>query len=425
MGQCSANNLLLIGLSHKTAPIEIREKFSFGTDAIPGIISCLKSREQAGIQECVLLSTCNRTELYAVSPGPGAQVRPAIIDCLLEITHLSGDLREYFHVCEGTQVIEHLFRVVSGIDSMILGEPQIFGQVKNAYALACDYKFTGPVMNRLFHHAFQVGKQVRNITSIGEGVVSYGSAAVALAQKTLGSLRGKSIVLIGAGKIGELCAKQLAGCGARNIFIMNRTFGRAHDLTCRIEGIPVGFECLPEMIRKADIVISSVASQEPVVPASLVESSRAGQDGRPLVIIDLGMPRNVEPQSGEQAGVTVYNIDDLEEVVRDNRTRRLGETARANEIISHEVANYVSWMVEREAVPVIDSLRKKCEEIRLGELERIRNRVDDDTYKVLDRVTRRILRKVLHQPTVRVRSAESEEFRKQLIDSIQELFIKT
>ena len=423
MGENTTDHFLLIGISHKTAPIAVRERFSFGTDVIPPLFDVLTGDERAGVEECVLLSTCNRTELYTVVSSPAGDAKDRIMDIILDYTGQRDEMRGYFYTLTGRAVIEHLYTVVAGIDSMILGEPQIFGQVKSAYALACDCECTGPMMNRLFHRSFQAGKEVRNRTSIGEGATSIGSAAVALAQKTIGSLGSAVILLVGAGKIGEICAKQLACSGARRFYLMNRTHERAVGLTKRLDGTALPFDRLGDVLGEADIVISSVASREPIITTSLIEDVLPGRGGRPLVLIDLGVPRTVEPAVGGCEGMTLFNIDDLIGVIQDNRDRRLGEAARARGIIEREVENYVAWLSEREVVPVINDLRKKCEAIRLAELERIRNKVDPDTYRTLEVVTRRIIRKILHNPTVRVRSSESGEFRKQLIESLNELFI--
>lgn len=424
MGRSKTDNFLLIGLSHKTAPISVRERFSFGKDTIPPLLESLRGDNEVCLDECVLISTCNRTELYAYVSKPAEEVAPRVLDFILDHKNETDTLSRHFYIKTGNDVVEHLFKVVSGIDSMILGEPQIFGQVKSAYSLANDYDCTGPALNRLFHHAFQVGKNVRNSTSIGKGVVSISSAVVKLAEQTLGSLDLTVTVLVGAGKIGELCAKQLAGCNTEKFYIINRTHERALDLTSRLDGTALPFDRLPYVLGEADIVVSSVAGSEPVITASMIDAVLPERGGRPMVLVDLGVPRNIEPSIGERDGITVFNIDDLEKVITTTHDRRLGEVAQAQEIIEREMEGFSTWLSERDVVPVIHDLRKKCENTRLAELERIKNKVSAEEFRTIDLVTRRIIRKILHNPTVTVRSSESEEMRQQLIDSIHELFIK-
>ena len=263
MGRIGKDNFLLIGISYKNAPIEIREKFSINKEKLSGVLTEIKVNKINGIQECVILSTCNRTEIYAVINKPPEEVCERVYDYILDITGEDTDFLRYFNYHNGTQVIEHLFTVTCGLDSMILGEPQIFGQVKDAYAAAYDNNCTGPAINRLFHHAFQVGKQIRNITSIGEGAISVGSAAVVLAKKIFGSLKGKTVLLVGAGKIGKLCARQLIDSGIEQLILTNRTIEHANALAKELSGKVLPFEKMEEMYEKADIIITSVTSSDP------------------------------------------------------------------------------------------------------------------------------------------------------------------
>ena len=274
MGRIEKDNFFLIGISHKTAPIEIREKFTFNDDSISSVLKALYSI--SGVKECVILYTCNRTEIYTILNKSLAEVRERIDQFILETTGEENDFLKYFYYLNGSEVIEHLFHVTSGLDSMILGETQIFGQVKNAYSIACDNKCTGSAINRLFHHAFQVGKTIRNTTSIGEGAVSVSSAAVKLAKEIFGSLSERSILLIGAGKIGKLCAKQLIDYGIQQLYITNRTPERAEELAKELCGTVIPFGKMQEMYIKVDIIISSVNSCIPVLVKRnlLIENTR-------------------------------------------------------------------------------------------------------------------------------------------------------
>lgn len=422
MGRIEKDNFLLIGISHKAAPIEIREKFSFNSENISTELTDINKIN--GLSECVVLSTCNRTEIYALITRPVEEIREKINQYILNTSGTERDFLKYFYYLDGSQVIEHLFNVTSGLDSMILGEPEIFGQVKKAYTLACEYKCTGPAINRLFHHAFQVGKQIRNVTSIGEGAVSVSSAAVVLARKIFGSLKDRTVLLVGAGKIGKLCAKQLIDSGIERLYIANRTYDHAVALAEELSGKVIPFEKMEEMYEKVDIIITSVTSSEPLITKNRLIEHIERRNGRPLSIIDLGVPRNIEPETAQIENIHLFNIDDLEDVTLDNRDRRKNEAEKARKIIKKEVDEYCSWLKEREVIPVIQNLHEKCENIRLEELEKIKNKVSSETLDAINLVTRRIVRKILHNPTITVRASKSGETRKRLLESINELFIK-
>jgi glutamyl-tRNA reductase len=306
---------------------------------------------------------------------------------------------------------------------MIIGEPQIFGQVKTAYSLAADQQTTGPAVNRLFHNAFKVGKMVRNTTSVGEGAVSVSFAAVELARKIFGDLNGRSVLLVGAGKTGELCARGLFDSGVKNLYIANRTPARASDLAERLTGEVIPFERVHEMTGSADIIITSVTSRDPVILREQTAAQLVKRNGKPLFFIDLGVPRNIESGISHLEGVHVYDIDDLQDVILDNQDRRRMEAERADEIIRQEAEEFCAWLSEREVAPVIRDLHDRCESIRMDELDRIKNRVDPETYEIVDLVTRRIVRKILHNPTVAMRTSENGGSPERLLDTIRELFI--
>jgi glutamyl-tRNA reductase len=314
--------------------------------------------------------------------------------------------------------------VVSGLDSLILGEPQILGQVKNAYSLACDQKTTCTAVNRLFHHAFRVGKLIRNLTSISEGTVSVSFAAVELSRRIFGDLTGRTVLLAGTGKIGELCARRLVESGVTCLYIANRTPSRAADLAERLTGEAVPFERIIELCARVDILITSVASREPIIRKDTLAPVLERRGGTPLFIIDLGVPRNIDPAVSECGCAHLYDIDDLEDVTLGNRERRMLEAEKAEELIRGEVEAFRSGMREREVAPVIRSLRDRCEDIRREELEKVRNRVDAETLETLDMVTRRIVRKILHRPTVAMRSSGTGADRERMLAAVQELFIE-
>lgn len=421
MEQGSGDSFFLIGVSHKTAPVEIREKLSLDGDLLTAVLTDI--RDIGGVSGCVALSTCNRTEVYAAIRKPEAAARERIRERLIELSGPGGEVAEHLYTFEGKGVVEHLFRVASGLDSMILGEPQILGQVKNAYSLACDRKTTCMAINRLFHHAFRVGKLIRNLTSIGEGTVSVSVAAVELSRRIFGDLTGRSVLLVGAGKIGELCARRLVESGMAHLFIANRTPSRAADLAGRLAGEAVPFESILELCGRVDILITSAAAREPIIRKDMLAPVLERRSGEPLVLIDLGVPRNIDPAVSGCGCAYLYNIDDLEDVTLGNREHRLLEAEKAEELIRGEVEAFRRRMSEREVAPLIRSLYDRCEGIRREELEKVRNRVDNDTFELFDLVTRRIVRKLLHQPTVAMRSFESAADRERVLATVRELFM--
>lgn len=419
MGRNPENSFYLIGISYLTAPVEIRERVSLDTAQIGALLEGL--RTGAGISECVALSTCNRTEIYAVleSDVAAEEIRGRIA----EISGAGMDLGEYFYTRRGREAVRHLFRVAGGLDSMILGEPQILGQVKVAYSIASDCQTTGPTINRLFHHAFRAGKAIRSCTSVGTGTVSVSHAAVELAERVMGGLEGKVVLLAGAGKIGELCARRLSGAGMRTLLIANRTPERARDMAARLSGDAVPFERLHDLCAEADIVITSVGSREPVIREETLRAAVERRGGSPLFLIDLGVPRNVEPAVADLPNVHLSDIDDLEGVTLGNRDRRRLEAEKAEELVRREVDEFCCRLSEREVAPVIREMHDRCEAVRTSELERVRGRLDTETFDLLDLVTRRIVRKILHNPTMAMRSSESGDTRRRLLESVQELFI--
>ncbi len=414
-------NILLIGISYKTASVEYREKFSFSKETVPKALKNIKKIN--GVNECIVLSTCNRTELYIVGEKSTESIRESIFEYILTATGMDKDFLEFFYSHTGVDAINHLFRTTCGLDSIIIGEPQIFGQVKNAYALACDNRSTGPVLNRLFHTAFQVGKKVRSSTSINKGIVSISSAAVMLGKKVYGSLRGCNALLIGTGKIGKMCAKQMADSGIANLYITNRTHEIAVDLAEELSGISTPYENMQETFEKVDIIITSVTSSKPVITKENLSERIRNRNDNPLVLVDLGVPRNIDPETAQLQNVHLFNIDNLEDVTNVNLNKREKEVEKIQKIINKKVDEYCSWLAVREAVPVISGLHEKCESIRRMELKKIHNKVNTDTFDIIDLVTSRIVRKLLHNPTVTVRRCESGEARDRLLESIRELFI--
>ncbi|MFC1541222.1 glutamyl-tRNA reductase [Candidatus Latescibacterota bacterium] len=415
------NNFLLIGISYRTAPVDIREHFSFTADRIPGLLDEISEIE--GVSECVAVSTCNRTEIYMLTDKPHTEVERNVGRYICDVSGKDDDFLDHFYTYRGREVVEQLFQVTSGLDSMIIGETQILGQVKSSFALACDNGKTGPVFNRLFHLAFQVRKQIRNETSIGKGVVSVSSAAVLLAKDVFGCLKRKKVLLVGTGKIGTLCAKQLIDSGVSELYIANRTYEHAAELAEELSGAVIPFEDMHNMFNKVDIIITSVTSSAQIVTKKIMNKYRNPKTGAPVTLIDMGVPRNIDPGVTELENIHLFNIDDLENVTLKNRDKRKNEAVKAKAIIVRKAEEFYSWLKEREIVPAINKLRKKCEHIRVEELKKINHTVTEETFNTIDLVTRRIVRKILHNPTITVRSSESDEDRRRLIETINELFI--
>ena len=406
-----------MGISHKTAPVEIREKVCFdGPSCRQAICSFHKI---PGVEECVLLSTCNRTEIYAFVSSPPDELRKRIEDVILELSDSDREILTYFYYRKNAQAIEHLFKVSSGLDSMILGEPQIFGQVKNAYSTACDSKCTASYLNRLFHHAFRVGKVIRNVTAVGEGTVSVSFAAVILAKRIFGNLHNRSVLLVGAGKTGELCAHNLIDSGVEHLYITNRTADRAKELSDKLGGKVIPFEELYNMCEYVDIIITSVTSKEAIITESALLLHSGHRKKKPLLLIDLGVPRNIDSKVANIDDTYLCNIDDLEDLTLDTLDKRKNEAEKAEALIAEEVEEFCSWLSEREVIPTIRDLHVKMENIRQEELAKIKRGVSPETYETLDLVTRRIVRRILHYPVIAMKDTDSGKEREQLVKSIQ------
>jgi glutamyl-tRNA reductase len=401
-------HLILVGLSHKTAPVEIREKLTFPASRQEEALALLTSGTQ--VAEAVILSTCNRTELYAVTAGEDAGIE-TVIGFLAEYHALDADeLARYLYVIKGEAVVRHLFRVVASLDSMVVGEAQILGQVKEAYDHAFCAGSTGRAFNRLFRQSFEVGKRVRTETAIGETAVSISYAAVELAKKVFDSLAGRTILILGAGKMSELTAKHLVSQGVNTVLVANRTYERAQELAERFDGEAIRFEDLFTRMREADIVISSTAATSYVVAKADVAPVLKGRGGQPLFLIDIAVPRDIDPAVNDLHGVFLYDIDDLSGVVESNLEERTREAQRAEVIIEDEIGKFITWRESLEVVPTVAAIRAKAEALRQGELEKALKRLGDLSDKevqTVEALTSAIVNKMLHGPTHRLKQAAS------------------
>lgn len=420
-------SLALLGVSHHTAPIEVRERFVFSRADAVAALGLLRA---AGVaREAVLLSTCNRTELY-LHLGPRADGLGLAERIFVERAGaLPRAAREYLYFCERSEVVRQLLRVAAGLDSMVLGEAEIQGQVRAAYEVAAtapvDPPFAGPVLSRLFQTALAVGGRVRSETELGRGAASVSSVAVELARKIFGSLRGRTVLVLGAGETAELAVEALAREGVRGVVVANRTPERARALATRLRGRAISFEALGSALRDADIVVSSTAAPHAVLTLETVRQTFPQGPPHPLFIIDVAVPRDVEPEVGGERNVFLYNIDDLKHIVDDNLLRRRAAVPAAERIVAEGVLEFWSWYSSLEVVPVIRSLRERAERIRREELARTLRQLGHlgpAERAAIEHLTRRLLNKLLHTPTTQLREGAANGRGAALIDAARHLF---
>jgi glutamyl-tRNA reductase len=393
--------LALIGTSHKLAPVEVRERVALDGR---GAAAVARALGEAGL-EAVCLSTCNRTELYVVAPE-GAEARQAAADALARLA--DGDLGPHLYRLTDEAAALHLFRVAAGLDSMVPGEGEILGQVRAAYeAGAC-----GPVLDRLFRGALHAGRKARSETAIGESPASVSAAAAALAQQVFGELDGRRILIVGAGKVGELAARNLLSRGAEVTFVANRTLDRATELAGRLGTEPLPLERVSAELAGSDVVVSSTSAPGFVITRAQVEAGIANRRGAPLFLIDLAVPRDVEPSVAELDGCFLYDIDDLEAVVAESLAGRRREAERAETIVAAEAVRFRDWLASLDVVPAIASLREHAEAIRTAELAKAEGRLgglSESERRTVESLTSQIVNKLLHAPIVRAKESAARE----------------
>jgi len=414
-------HLVLIGLSHKTAPVSIREKLTFPADVQPRALAALTCSHL--VSEAVILSTCNRTEVYAVASDSEGGVE-AVIDFLASFHELDRhELVRYLYIVTGEAVVRHLFRVVASLDSMVVGEAQILGQTKTAYDHAQHAGTTGKAFNKLFRQSFEVGKRVRTETAIGESAVSISYAAVELAKKVFDTLDGRTVLVLGAGEMSELTLKHLVANGVSGVLVANRTFERAEEIAARFNGTAVPYEGFYDRIRDTDIVISSTAATEYVITKTDLAPA-ARHRSRPLFLIDIAVPRDIDPKTNELPDVFLYDIDDLNGVVEANLEERMTEARRAEGIIDEEIAAFYGWVESMEVVPTVAAIRAKAEVIRQMELEKALKRLElsDKERKTVEALTCAIVNKMLHGPTARLKKLSSGKDGYMYVDTARVLY---
>ena len=403
--------LLLVGISHRTAPVELRERLDFqarGVDvALQALSACGSAREAA------VLSTCNRAELYIACDELG----PARTDLVSFVSDFHGidraTVAPHIYDLSDLEAARHLFRVAAGLDSLVVGEPQILGQVKDAHTLASDAQTVGPVLNRLFHSSFATGKRVRTETGLGSGAVSVGYAAVALARKIFGDLKGRNVLVVGAGEMGKLTALHMKSQGVQRVTIVSRTMAHAARTAEAIGGATAApWDEMDAALGASDVVITATGGAAPILSKARIEAVMRPRRNRPLFIIDIAMPRDVEAAAGEIEQVFLYNIDDLQATVRENLARRGSEVARAEAIVGEEVEKFGAWLRARGAIPTVVALRQRFETIRRSELERLEFKLAALTPEArarVDEITHLIVEKLLLMPTEQLKSLGDSE----------------
>ena len=410
--------LHILGLNHNTAPVEIREQVIYSGDDISRALAELVQLQ--GIDEAVILSTCNRTEFYleADDNGPGS-----LQAWLNSDQSLSEAAEAALFTLNNEEAIRHLFRVACGLDSMVLGEPQILGQLKDAFRQAEQSASVGSHLNRLFHHTFSVAKKVRTDTEIGSSPVSVAYAAVNLANQFFAGFSQHTALLIGAGMTIELVAKHLYSKGIGRMFVANRDFARAQNIASQFDGFALPLSEIEGTLPEADILISSTASTEPVVTAAQMQSAIRARKRTPIFAVDIAVPRDLEAGIDEIDDIYLYTIDDLDKVIVEGQSNREAAAVDANRILDDETQRYLSIQRSKEVAPIITALRDHGDALRHEVLEQARRRLAKgaDQDEVLEFVTSSLLKKILHQPSVRLRAA-GEQSDQAFIDAISELF---
>lgn len=417
--------ILIVGLSHKTAPLDVREKVSFAENALPEAVKELVACPS--VSEGLIVSTCNRVEVYTAVPKRNLEAAREEIAAFLSERHEvpREKLDPHLYILSGEECVQHIFRVASSLDSMVVGEPQILGQVKEAFGCAANAQATGNILNRLLHKAFSVAKRVRSETRIATSAVSISFAAVELAKKIFGELDGKTVMLVGAGEMAELAARHLLGNGVEHILVANRTFENAVTLAEEFGGTAVPFDELQQQMELADIVISSTGAPNIIIDKAMVKSLIKSRRNRPMFFIDIAVPRDIDPAVNQVENAYAYDIDDLEGVVEANIKTRSKEAAKAEDIVNGEVQQFTEWMRSRESFPTIVALREWAEGVRRGELEKTLKRIDglsEADMKKVEAMTEAILNKILHRPVTRMKQAAHKGDEGKIATIVRELF---
>jgi len=415
--------IVVVGLNHKTAPIEIRECLAFKEEDLEKALG--QAQTLPSLKENLILSTCNRVEAYAVGHEPDSAIGD-LKSFLAQFHHLPlKEFEGHLYVYTGEEAVRHLFRVASSLDSMVVGEPQILGQIKEAYEIAAQRKTSGLILHRLLHRAFHVAKRVRTETRIGNRAVSVSSVAVDLARKIFETLEEKVVLLIGAGEMGELAAQHLLSGGVGKVLVTNRTYERALNLAQKFRGEAIPFEEIHQALKRADIVISATDARQYILDQGQVAKIMKERKQRPIFFIDIADPRNIEPRVNDLENVYLYNIDHLQKVANDHLRGRETEAQKAEAIIREEVDRFVRWYRSLGFTPTIVALRNKFEEIRQKELSKTFARLpdlSDQERNSLEALTSAIINKILHDPLSLLKRMKEDSTASVYLDALQNLF---
>jgi glutamyl-tRNA reductase len=417
------SELLALGVNHKTAPLDLRERLSL-TETV-AVEALRELTETEGIHEATAISTCNRTELYLVV-SDAVEAESSALGVLTRHAEIRPtELLGHLYSLRAGEAAHHLFRVTAGLDSMILGEAEIQGQVKRAYELALVEGVTGPILNRLFRGALAAGGRARDRTGISEKGLSIPSVAVELARRTLGDLDERRVLVIGAGETAELVAQALVARGVATVFVANRHYDRAIGLAQRFGGQAIRFDDMPDELRAADIVVSATHSPHHIVERDELEHVMKARDGRPLLLVDIAVPRDIEPACRQIAGVSVHDIDDVQKIVERNASGREREAARAEPILAAELERFERWLASLEVVPAIAALRERADEVVrrvLTENEGRWQSLGDADRKRLEAMAKAIASRLLHEPTLRMRRSAGSDDAYLYVSALRELF---
>ena len=417
--------IVLVGLNHRTAPVEVRERVSFTADQARRAADELRSR--GILQETLVLSTCNRSEVYGVPPEASHECAPGLSSFLSEFHKVRPEILDgslYHHY--DRHAVQHLFRVSAGLDSMLLGETEILGQVRDAYRFAHEQGATGPVLNRLFQAALEVGKRVRSETELGARPMSVASAGVRLAERIFGKLHERTALVLGAGAISEQVISQLRERGVAKLLVMNRSRERADDLAAQFGGTVIAWGEWDKALQPPDMIVSSVSSEEPILHREILERAMAARGNRSLFLMDLGMPRNISTAAADLYNVYLYNLDDLSGIVQQNRSARESQIPRAEIIVEEQIGKFLSWQASVELVGLVDALRARLQEERASFIQarmESMNHLSATDRQRMEALMDELLEKLLLEPAERLRGERELRRKIQNVEALRDLFL--
>jgi glutamyl-tRNA reductase len=416
-------HIVIVGLSHKTAPVEIREKLAFAPTAMERPLR--QMLELSTVTEGLIVSTCNRVELCVVTKDPDA-ASAELRRFLAEYHEISlEEINENLFDYQGEEAIRHLFRVSSSLDSMVLGEPQILGQIKTAYGYAAEFKTAGLILNRFLHKAFSVAKRVRTETAIASNAVSVSFAAVELARKIFDRLDNKGVMIIGAGEMCELAARHFVNNGISKVLVTNRTFERAEKLAEEFDGKAVPFDSFVDHLAEVDIVMTSTGAPNFILGKRQMEEVLKRRKNRPMFLIDIAVPRDIDPKVNDISNTYLYDVDDLQGVVQANLKERQKEAGKAEAIVEQEIGQFHQWLANLEVKPTVIALRRRLEEIRQQEVEKTFGNLKDLTdkqRKSIEAMAGAIINKILHKPTAILKNSQNDTSGEDYVDAVRTLF---